>query len=124
MSRRREGSPASGPPAIVTAPALGRASPARSRNRVLFPAPFGPTTRWHSPGLTERETPRSARAAPKRRSRPRASRGGGGGRGRGGARRGGAARAGGLGGERNPRRASGAAARSRGGVSRHGPEYI
>src|ERR1041384_288208 len=74
MSRRRQGSPASGPRAIVTAPALGRASPARSRNRVLFPAPFGPTTRWHSPGLTERETPRSARAAPKRRSRPRASR--------------------------------------------------
>src|ERR1041385_2252516 len=74
MSRRREGSPASGPPAIVTPPALGRASPARSRSSVLFPAPFGPTTRWHSPGLTERETPRSARAAPKRRSRPRASR--------------------------------------------------
>src|ERR1043166_7827900 len=74
ISRRRAGSPASGAPSIVTRPALGRASPASSRSSVLFPAPLGPTTRWHSPGLTESETPRSARADPKRRSRSRASR--------------------------------------------------
>src|SRR4051812_18193428 len=49
-------------------PAVGFSRPARTRNRGVFPAPFGPNTARHSPAASENETPDTARPGPNARA--------------------------------------------------------
>ena len=73
-------------PAGLARPALDRAAEHAHRPRasassaprgagasVVFPAPFGPSSAWISPGGTARDTPSSATVCPKRRTRSHAS---------------------------------------------------
>ena len=51
-------------PSIRTDPLAARTRPEMVRNRVVLPAPFGPTTATASPEPTSRLTPCSASTAP------------------------------------------------------------
>src|ERR1700741_178316 len=67
-TRERAGAPpGSCTPDILAAPDVGLSNPARTRKRVVFPAPFGPKMARHSPGLREKVTPARARREPKAR---------------------------------------------------------
>jgi hypothetical protein len=48
-------------PSIRIAPAVGCSSPARQRNRVVLPAPFGPTNAVTLPASMANDTPSMAR---------------------------------------------------------------
>ena len=45
-----------GRPLTSTLPASGSSSPRRTRNRVVLPPPFGPSTHTDRPGATSKET--------------------------------------------------------------------
>src|SRR6476661_6337185 len=65
--------PGSKIPARRALPADGLRRPARTRRRVVFPAPLGPKTARHSPARIEKVTPASALVGPKARASPDAS---------------------------------------------------
>jgi hypothetical protein len=50
-------------PSASARPAAHGTRPSTARSRVVFPAPFGPTTATHSPARTASETSPSAGAA-------------------------------------------------------------
>jgi hypothetical protein len=53
-------------PSMAMVPLAGRTSPERACTKVLFPAPFGPTSATISPSATDRLTPSNAVTAPQR----------------------------------------------------------
>src|SRR6185503_15127934 len=53
-----------GRPLTSTVPAAGSSSPSSTRNSVVFPPPFGPSTQTDSPGATSNETSSSAGGPP------------------------------------------------------------
>src|SRR4051812_48199868 len=64
-------------PFTRTLPSLGFSRPAMTRSSVVLPAPFGPNRARHSPELSVRSTPFTARRRPKRRTTPASSTAGG-----------------------------------------------
>src|SRR3954471_886525 len=66
---RARAPPGSAIPETRALPLVGLRRPASTRSRVVFPAPLGPNTARHSPAATEKETPATARRAPKLRAR-------------------------------------------------------
>jgi len=65
-SRTAEGSRTTSRPRTSARPASGTSSVARTRTRVVLPAPFGPSRPNTAPSGTARSTPASATVAPKR----------------------------------------------------------
>jgi hypothetical protein len=63
--RSRSRAPTRSTPHTSTAPALGARSPARTRNSVVLPEPFGPCTTTRSPAATSRVSPRRAATCPR-----------------------------------------------------------
>src|SRR5688500_1208628 len=60
-------------PEIRALPAEGLSRPARTRSRVVLPAPLGPKSARHSPALSENETLATAFLAPNDRPSPATS---------------------------------------------------
>src|SRR6266478_706925 len=65
---RASGPPGSWTPATRALPDVGLSRPARTRRRVVLPAPFGPKRARHSPAASEKVTPATARVDPKSRA--------------------------------------------------------
>src|SRR5215470_14511848 len=53
-------------PPNATLPLVGLVKSAAMRRRVVFPAPFGPSSATNSPGTIPSDTPRNANIEPKR----------------------------------------------------------
>src|SRR4051812_9887663 len=66
---RASAPPGSAIPEPRALPLVGLRRPASTRSRVVLPAPLGPNTARHSPAASEKETPATARRAPKVRVR-------------------------------------------------------
>src|ERR1700716_1000810 len=65
---RANGPPGRAIPDMRALPDVGLNRPARTRRRVVFPAPFGPKSARHSPGASEKLTPATAFVGPNSRA--------------------------------------------------------